>query len=301
MSEFPNEMPSEIPNEIPSPIPGQYQSQIPQKGVPLWAVIAVVLGGACTASLVLGWNARTRAQDVEQASISRDQAVEQHVSSLTQRLSEAEASNAKLENALAIMMGRLRTTQGQFSTAENRNKAQGAEYSKKFDGVESELATKASADDLKALNGDVDGVKTDVNGVKSDLEATKNNLGQTRDEFGNLIARNHDEIDQLRHLGERDYYEFTLTGKGKQSKLGQLTLQLQGTNPKKNLFSVTLLMDDKRFDKKNRIQDEPIYFYEQGSRSPLELVVNEVGKNTITGYLSAPKAQSTTTTAKTAG
>ena len=276
-------------------------TEMPQKGVPLWAVLAFALAGACTASLALGWYANTRAKDAEQASISRDQAVEQHVSSLNQRLSEAEATNAKLENALTVVIARLKTTQGQLSTAELHNRAFGAEYSKKLDGMQSELSTKASADDLKALGGDVNGVRTDLTGMKSDLEATKNNLGQTRDEFGNLIARNHDEIDQLRHLGERDYFEFTLTGKGNKSKLGQLTLQLQGTNPKKNQFTVTLYMDDRRFEKKNRIMDEPIYFYGQGTRAPLELVVNEVGKNKITGYLSAPKAQPAATTAKTAG
>ena len=276
-------------------------TEFEQKGVPLWALLAIALGGACTASLALGWYANTRAKDAEQASISRDQAVEQHVSSLNQRLSETEATNAKLENALTVVIGRLKTTQGQLSTAELRNRTQGAEYSKKFDGMQSELATKASADELKALGGDVSGVKTDVSGVRSDLEATKNSLGQTRDEFGNLIARNHDEIDQLRHMGERDYYEFTLTGKGNKSRLGQLTLELQGTNPKKNQFTVALYMDDRRVEKKNRVEDEPIYFYAHGTRTPMELVVNEVGKNRITGYLSAPKAQSTATTAKTAG
>jgi hypothetical protein len=274
-------------------------TEMTQKGVPMWLV--AVLGGTCAVSLALGWNASMRAKDAQQASISRDQAVEQHVSSLSQRLSEAEETNTKLETALTVTMGRLKATQGHLSTAELHDRTFGAEYSKKLDGVQSELATKASADDLKALGGDVNGVKTDINGVKTDLEATKNNLGQTRDEFGNLIARNHDEIDQLRLQGERDYFEFTLTGKGNRSKLGQLTLELRGVNPKKNQFTVALYVDDLRLEKKNRFLGEPIYFYRQGARAPLELVVNEVGKNRIAGYLSAPKAQSTAATAKTAG
>jgi hypothetical protein len=271
--------------------------EMPQKGVPIWVwLLSTVLTGACIVSLAVGWNASEHAKNAEQASISRDQAVEQHVNSMNDRLSQAEATNAKLQDALLATTRRLKTTQGQVTTAQVQNRTFGAEYSKKVDNMQSELATKASADDLKTLGGDVNGVKSDINGVKSDLEATKNNLGQTRDEFGNLIARNHDEIDQLRHQGERDYFEFTLTGKGNRSKVGQLMIELRATNPKKNQFTVALYVDDLRLERKNRFLDEPIYLYRKGTRAPLELVVNEVGKNKITGYLSAPKAQWLATT-----
>jgi hypothetical protein len=127
--------------------------------------------------------------------------------------------------------------------------------------------------------------------VKNDLAATVNNLQMTRGEFGNLIARNHDEIDQLRRTGERDYYEFTLTGKGNRSKVGNLGVELRGTNTKKNQFTVALYVDDMRLEKKNRAVDEPIYFYTSGTRVPLEMVVNSVDKDKVVGYLSVPKVQ----------
>jgi hypothetical protein len=265
--------------------------EMPEKGVPIWVwLLGTVLTGACIVSLAVGWSADQHAKNAEQASISRDQAVEQHVNSMNDRLSQAEATDAKLQDALIATTRRLKTTQGQVTTAQLQNRTFGAEYSKKVDNMQSELATKASADDLKTLGGDVNGVKSDINGVKSDLEATKNNLGQTRDEFGNLIARNHDEIDQLRHQGERDYFEFTLTGKGNRSKVGQLMIELRATNPKKNQFTIALYVDDLRLEKKNRLLGEPIYFYRQGTHAPLELVVNEVGKNKITGYLERPQS-----------
>ena len=114
-----------------------------------------------------------------------------------------------------------------------------------------------------------------------------------RGELGTLIAKNHDEIDELRRLGERDYYEFTLSGKGNKSKAGSLMIELRGTNPKKNQFTVDLYVDDMRLEKKNRSVDEPIYFYTQGTRAPLELVVNQVGKDKVVGYVSVPKSQPT--------
>jgi hypothetical protein len=112
-----------------------------------------------------------------------------------------------------------------------------------------------------------------------------------RGELGTLIAKNHDQIDELRRLGERDYFEFSLAGKGNKSKAGSLMIELRGTNPKKNQFTVALYVDDMRLEKKNRSVDEPIYFYTQGTRSPLELVVNQVGKDKVVGYVSVPKIQ----------
>ena len=110
-------------------------------------------------------------------------------------------------------------------------------------------------------------------------------------EFGTLIARNHDEIDELRRVGERDYVEFTLTGKGNRSKVGDLMVELRVTNVKKNQFTVALYVDDLRLEKKNRAIDEPIYFYTRGTRVPLELVVNQIGKDKIVGYMSVPRGQ----------
>jgi hypothetical protein len=113
-----------------------------------------------------------------------------------------------------------------------------------------------------------------------------------RSEMGTLIARNHDEIDQLRRLGEREYVEFTIAGKNKPQKIGNLTVELKGVNEKKNQYSVAMTVEDKQFEKKNRAMNEPIFFYISGTKLPQELVINKVGKNTVSGYVSIPKANS---------
>src|SRR5262249_15966157 len=143
----------------------------------------------------------------------------------------------------------------------------------------------------KANSSDVNALGTDVNGVKTDLEAQKNNLQMTRGEFGTLIAKNHDQIEELRRLGERNYYEFTLASKGQRAKVGGMTVELRYATDKKKQFTMALYVDDMRLEKKNRSIDEPIYFYTRGTRAPLELVVNQVNKNKVVGYLSVPKAQ----------
>lgn len=255
------------------------------ESAPRWIGIAVVaLAVLSITGLAIGWSASKHARQTENAFNSQLKSVQADSTKLSQRLTQAERTNAELQNDLTFVTDRLQITQGELTSTRRQTTQIRSEYSKKIDSVQSELATKAGADDVKTLGGD-------VSGVKNDLAATVNNLQMTRGEFGNLIARNHDEIDQLRRTGERDYYEFTLTGKGNRSKVGNLGVELRGTNTKKNQFTVALYVDDMRLEKKNRAVDEPIYFYTSGTRVPLEMVVNSVDKDKVVGYLSVPKVQ----------
>src|SRR5205814_3748027 len=131
---------------------------------------------------------------------------------------------------------------------------------------------------------------SDGTGVKGDQDATKNSIQMARSEMGTLIARNHDEIDQLRRMGQRDYFEFTIQRKAGATKVGSIQIVLRDTNPKKNQYTIKVLADDSSFEKKNRSVNEPIFFFTGGNRVPLELVVNKVTKTTVSGYLSTPKA-----------
>jgi hypothetical protein len=264
-----------------------------RQGVPRWVWFAVVvLAAVSVLGLAVGWNATTQAKRAEQAltsQTSQNKLVGQDLQALNQRLTQTEEVNTQLQNELVAVTDKLKMTQGEVTTARRQNGEIRDDYSKKLTSVQSELATKANLEDLKSMGGD-------INGVKSDLESTKNNLDMTRTEFGTLIARNHDEIDQLRRTGERDYFEFTLSGKGNRSKVGDLMVELRGTNVKKNQFTVALYVDDLRLEKKNRAIDEPIYFYTRGTRMPLELVINQIGKDKVVGYMSVPKAPATQAT-----
>ena len=110
----------------------------------------------------------------------------------------------------------------------------------------------------------------------------------TRTRFGTLIARNHDEIEALRKLGERDYYEFT-AARHRAIRVGGIGVYLKETNVKHHRFNVDLMIDDVWLVKNDRTINEPIFFSTNGSRSFCELVVNRVDKGKITGYISALK------------
>jgi hypothetical protein len=255
--------------------------------MPLWVWLAViVLAALSTLGVGVAWNATTQAKRAEEALANEsghDKLVGQDVQAFDERLTQAEKTNTQLQNELLAVTDKLKMTQGEVTMARHQNGDIRDDYSNKLSSVQSELATKASADDLKSLGGD-------VSDVKGQLESTKNNIDATRTEFSTLIARNHDEIDELRRMGERNYVDFTLNGKGDRSKVGDMMVELRGTNVKKNQFTIALYVDDLRMEKKDRAIDEPIYFYTRGTRAPSELVVNQIGKNKVVGYVSVLKA-----------
>jgi hypothetical protein len=265
------------------------------EGSPRWMGIAVV--GLAILSLVgvgLAWNAGGHARDAEQALAAQSKNFQTTQDGLNQRIAQSERTNAELQSEMNLVGDKLKLTEDQLSTARKQVTASRADYNKKLTDVQSTLATKANQSDVTALG-------TDLNGVKSGLDSTNGNLQALRGEHGELIARNHEELEQLKRQGERDYYEFNLTTKGQKEHVGSTMVEFRSASAKKHQYTIELYVDDTKFEKKNRAVDEPIYFYAGGSRQPMELVVNQVTDKKISGYLSAPKAvsASASTSAKT--
>jgi hypothetical protein len=265
----------------------EYQEPIQgsSTAAPRWVGIAlVVLAAISLVGIGIGWSALNHANNVEQTTQA---SVKQANDALAQKLAKEDEINQQLQSDLKVVTDKLNVTQTDLVKARKLNHQSSVTFDKKIAGLESsvntQLAAKASSDDVNKLN-------TDVTGVKSDLDATKNNLQMARSEMGTLIARNHDEIDQLRRMGTRDYYEFTVTRKAGAQKVGAVQVELKNANPKKNQFTINVLADDKSFEKKNRSVNEPIFFYTGGSHAALELVINKVTKSTASGYLSVPKS-----------
>jgi hypothetical protein len=262
-----------------------------ETGAPRWFGIAtVVLGVVSLAALGVGWTASSRSAAIQQNLSTQTQQFKQNEDILSQRLAKAEDTNAQLQGELSVVTDKMKLTQGELTRARVQAKKIKEEDAKQLADLQTnmngQLATKASVDDVNKLG-------TDVTGVKSDLDATKNSLNMTRGEFGTLIAKNHDEVEELRRLGERDYYEFTINKKNEREKVGDLMVELRSVNPKKNLYTVAIYVDDARYEKRNRSANEPIYFFTHGSRAPVEFTVNQVGKNKISGYMSVPKTNAT--------
>jgi DNA repair exonuclease SbcCD ATPase subunit len=255
-----------------------------------------VLGVVAILGLVQAHNASTKTQAVQQSMENQVKTLQQDFTSqlgqLQQRQEQAETANAALQSDLSVVTKKLRLTQSDLKKAHEEAaeiKADSEQKLAEMDGaVKTQLATKASTDDVQAVDGKVTGVRTD-------LEATQNDLKMARSELGTLIARNHEEVDQLRRMGERDYIEFTIADKNKPQKVGSVVVELRGTNTNKKRYNVALVVDDVRIEKKNLPINEPIFFHQGNSRQVLEMVVNSVSKNKVSGYISVPKVTSAQT------
>ncbi len=220
-------------------------------------------------------------------------------------LAEANQQNAKLQAELRETNARLRVATDELGKSLGLTQKQMDERAQQIiarqaaDAKRLESEQKQTAQQVSAVQSDVSGVKTDVGGVKTDLTKTQSDLATAvsqlqsmkgdLDSHSSLIARNRDELEVLKHKGDRNYYEFTLT-KGQKKPVGTVSLELKKADQKKSRFTLSVFADDKQYDKKDRYVNEPLQFYAGKDPGLYEIVVNTVSsKNTISGYLSTPK------------
>jgi chromosome segregation ATPase len=147
---------------------------------------------------------------------------------------------------------------------------------------------------LGQVSTDVTGVKTDVAATRAELDKTIAELKRVNGDMGvmsGLVATNGRELSALKQLGDRNYYEFTLKKTKAPVKVGDIAVQLKKTDPKKFRYSIDVVADDKKTEKKDKNINEPVQFYVAKARQPYEIVVNEVRKDQIVGYLATPKVQ----------
>ena len=274
----------------------QYVYVQPQPPVPAagggkgltWVVVLLSLLAVADLALLIVW----RSQFADYAAKQADE-----LNLLTRRMDSSDERYAQLRGQFQVTSEKLGLTEQELARAHalaaDVQKQQQAAVAKLNDAI----AKKASTEEMNKLEADanskIGGINTDLQGTKQDLANTKseftNALTGTKGELKGDIARTHDELVALAHKTDRDYFEFNLPRRKAQQKLGTVTVELEKTDTKRNTFSVYLYFDDKRTERKDKGVAEPLYFYVQGAPSALELVVNKLGKDTIGGYMSAPK------------
>src|SRR5216684_1610188 len=147
---------------------------------------------------------------------------------------------------------------------------------------------------IGAVATDLGGAKKDIETTRNDLEATKGKLERAQGDMGvmsGLIAHNHDDLEDLKRRGDRNYYEFTVAKTKTAQRVGPVQITLNKVDPKKSRYTMTVFVDDRSIEKRDKTAGEPVQFYVKGGRgaAPYEMVVFDVGKSQITGYLSTPK------------
>ena len=219
---------------------------------------------------------------------------------LTAQLEQANARLADIKGQVEVTSQKVGMTQSELAEARSRSESirkQQAASDQKLSAAISE-AQKESEAKIGAVATDVTGAKKDIEATKTDLEATKSKLDRATGDMGvmsGLIARNHDDLEDLKRKGDRNYYEFTLQKSKTPQRVGPVQMALNKTDQKKSQYTMTVLADDKSIQKKDKTAGEPVQFYVKGSAklAPYEIVVFDVGKNQISGYLATPKDNNT--------
>jgi hypothetical protein len=230
------------------------------------------------------------------------------VAALEQSQKTAGAELVRLDKGVAGTQSTLKASTEalaeRLGTTEKEISDRAAQLQRQQRATEQRIAAQSAQhkQELNAVTGEVVGVKTDLTGTKTDLANTKTDLEATKAKLertigdlnvqSGLIAHTRDDLEILRHRGDRNIYEFTLT-KGNRTPVSTISLELKKSDPKKSRFTMNVLSDDRTIEKKDRTLYEPMQFYSGRERQLYEVVVLSVEKNKVTGYLSTPKGQVT--------
>lgn len=247
---------------------------------------------------IYAWHLTNQLQRVEQEIQAQLAKQDDSMHRLRDRLGATEGQFADLDADLASTKDHLGKTQGDLRRARQMADQLAKQQKDTAENLSGQLTNLQQAQ--TSTSGTVGNLSTDVTGVKQEVSQTKQELASTRSDLARvvgdlgvqsgLVAHNRQELAELRRLGERTYTEFDLRKTNQPQKYaGGIALRLKKTDAKRQKYTVELVSDDRRIEKKDKTANEPVQFYQQGSRQPTEIVVNQIYKDRIVGYIAAPK------------
>ena len=266
---------------------------------PVWPIIVVITVLLGAVIYILYDNNR-----FQQKTAADLATISEQIKSLENR---GQAGQAKLsglisqaQEAVGSTKAELKRTAQQFQADSQRSKAELSEaISAKADTTQVQALKQEAETKIGQVSSEVGGVKSEVGTVKTDLASTKQNLEGTQRQLVDVketlsaaVARNATELASLRRKGERDYFEFEIPKKNVLTKVEDIRLVLTKTDHKKGKYSVSVIVDDSKLEKRDRTVNEPVQFLVGRDRLRYELVINWVQKDKIGGYLSTPKDKS---------
>jgi predicted nucleic acid-binding Zn-ribbon protein len=276
-----------ISPNVPSPQESYHYESV---GTPRW--IAVLFGVLIVAVLALAYMGHS-AQSQLQTDLGKAQDQNKLLSA---QLDQANSRLADLKGNIEVTQQKVGMTQAELAKARSRAEAIRNDQIASDQKLASQLtAVQAESNEkIGAVATEVGGAKKDIEATKTDLETTKSKLDRATGDMGvmsGLIAHNRDDLEELKRRGDRNYYEFKVTKSKTPQRVGPVQVTLNKTDQKKGKYTMTVFVDDRSIEKKDKTAGEPVQFYLKGAArmAPYEIVVFDVGKNDINGYLSTPK------------
>ena len=272
------------------PTPQESYQYEPPTGTPRW--IAALFAILFVILIILGYSGYSA-----QSRLSGDLAKAQDQNKiLSAQLEQANTRIADLKGHVEVTEQKVGMTNAELAKARSRAESIRKEQVASDEKLSNELNKVASESNEKigAVATEVGGAKKDIEATRSDLETTKGKLERATGDMGvmsGLIARNHDDLEDLKRRGDRNYYEFRLSKNKTPSRVGPVQVAVNKLDPKRSKYTMTVYVDDRAVEKKDKTAGEPVQFYVKGSSrmAPYEIVVFDVTKNDVNGYLATPK------------
>jgi len=189
--------------------------------------------------------------------------------------------------------------ENKLEVAQAKQAAQTAKVAETVTAVSQQVSqvkdeTTTNKANVAAVSTEVASVKTQAEATRAELQKTIADLSSAKGDLGvqsGLIATNSKQLQALKELGERNYTEFRIAKSKTTQKVGDMQIKLTKTDEKKSKYTVEVIFNDKLVEKKDRTANEPVQFMSPRVAQPYEMVVNEVRKDMIIGYVSSPKVQ----------
>jgi len=276
----------------------------------------VILGGALAVALAANGFLWVRSNNLNDEIAKSKDSTSVQIAQLT---SDQQAAREAYEKRLEALTTSVQTASTSANAAAARVRAdaqrQAAQFKQTFEESQAQVTgqlTELKNTDAQVTSkidevaGNVTGVKTDVDGVKTEVGTVKEQVASAQSALeqhatdlkrmtgdmgvmSDRIAINGKDLNALRALGERNYYEFTLSKADKSKKVGDVILTYKKVDQKRNRYTVEVAADDRRIEKKDKTVNEPVQIFVSGNRQASEIVVNQIGKDQISGYISIPK------------
>jgi hypothetical protein len=258
-------------------------------GLPRWVTLLFVIAFALVGYLLYASYADRQAlQKSADDANKKTMALAAELDKANSRIAEVEGIEKVTSQKLQLTEDELARARGMAQSIKKDQQQSDAQLRQQIGEVQQDTTTK-----FGQMATDLSTTKTDVASTKADLEATKTQMQSMKGDMGvqsGLIARNHDEVEELKRLGERDIFEFSLSKTKEPHHVGPILLQVRKLDAKHFKYTMNVVADDKTIEKKDKTAGEPVQFYVRGARAPYEIVVFEVSNSQAKGYLSTPKA-----------
>lgn len=262
--------------------------QVEAAATPRWIFVIFVLLFAGVAYAIYDGQASRKSLEADIAQ------GKQRAEMLAAKLEQADSRIADLKGQVDVTSEKLNLTQEDLSRARRLAQDLKKEQAASDKDLEARIGKmqEENAAKLGQVSADVSGAKTDIETTKRDLEATKGKLERSIGDMGvmsGLIARNKEEVEDLKRRGERNIYEFDIRRSNNLQRIGPIQVRLKKVDTKRLRYTMDVVADDKSVEKKDKTINEPVQFVSRASRSVQEIVVFELSKDRAVGYLSTPK------------